>query len=133
MLYRDCVMNNILFDADAMYPEGFHPVTLTMTPDYSALAKYTSRASVGVKYYYVDFGISVYIPEAVGPKLVTGILGRDQDPPELSGDDPYDPFKLDIFIIGNMFAREFYRVSVLRRNFLAFRLKVFRRSPMSNF
>ena len=126
-------MNNILFDADAMYPEGFHPVALRKARDHSALAKYTSRASAGAKYYYVDFGISVYIPEAVGPKLVTGILGRDQDPPELSEDVPYDPFKLDIFIIGNMFMQEFYQVSVLRRNFLAFRLNVARRSPMSNF
>ena len=113
-------MNNILMDADAMYPEGFHPVSMRKTPEYSALAKYTSRASAGVKYYYVDFGISVYIPDTVGPNLVTGILGRDQDPPELSEDIPYDPFKLDIFIIGNMFGQEFYQVGAPRRNLLVF-------------
>jgi len=116
-------MNNILMDADAMYPDGFHPVVLSGTPDYSASAKYKSRTTAGAKYYYVDFGISVHIPEAVSPKLVTGILGRDQDPPELSQTVPYDPFKLDIFIIGNMFKQEFYQVGVLYRNRLAFRLK----------
>ena len=111
-------------DADAMYPEGFHPVSLVDTPDYSGTAKYKSRTTAGAKYYYVDFGISVHIPEALRPKMVTGILGRDQDPPELSETVPYDPFKLDIFIIGNMFKREFYQVGTLRRNRLASRLKV---------
>jgi len=109
---RDCVMNNILMDADAMYPEGFHPVILSSTPDYSASAKFKSRTTAGVKYYFVDFGISTHFPEAVSPMLVTGILGRDQDPPELSKTELYDPFKLDIFIIGNMFKREFYQVGV---------------------
>jgi len=106
--HRDCVMNNILMDADAMYPEGFHPVTLGRTPDYSDQAKYKSRTIAGAKYYYVDFGISVYIPPELDGELVTGIFGRDQDPPELSDTVPYDPFKLDVFIIGNMFKQEFY-------------------------
>ena len=113
-------MNNILLDADAMYPEGFHPVAMHTAADYSGRAKHTSRSSAGAKYYYVDFGISVYIPEAVSPKLVTGTLGRDQDPPEFKDDKPYDPFKLDIFIIGNMFAQEFYEVGVLQCNLLVF-------------
>jgi hypothetical protein len=117
-------MNNILLDADAMYPEGFHPVSMDIAATYSGLAKHTSRASAGAKYYYVDFGISVYIPEAVGPKLVTGTLGRDQDPPELSDEIPYDPFKLDVFIIGNMFRQEFCEVGGLRCDLLTFRLKI---------
>ena len=119
-------MQNILLDADAMYPDGFHPVAMERAGDFSDPARYISRTSAGAKakYYYVDFGISVYIPEDVDQKLVTGVFGRDQDPPELSDLVPYDPFKLDIFIIGNMFRREFYQVGVLRHNLLAFRLRV---------
>ncbi|THG96474.1 hypothetical protein EW026_g5361 [Hermanssonia centrifuga] len=45
------------------------------------------------------------------PKLVVGGYGRDQDVPELSFDVPYDPFKVDIFILGNMFKREIYNNS----------------------
>ena len=111
-------------DADAMFPDGFHPISLRRTPDYSGVAKYKSRSTAGAKYYYVDFGISVHIPEALRPKLVTGVLGRDQDPPELSETVPYDPFKLDIFIIGNMLKQEFYQVGALRRDRLGFQLKV---------
>jgi len=106
--HRDCVRKNLMMDADAMYPEGFHPVSLHQKPDYSGPAKHISRTAVGgVKYYFIDFGISVYIPENLHPKMVTGFMGRDRDPPELSETVPYDPFKLDIFIIGNMLKREF--------------------------
>jgi len=96
-----------MMDADAMYPGGFHPVKLSYTPDRSSRAAHITRAIAGVKYYFVDFGISVHTSDTSSPTLVTGSDGRDQDPPELSDDDLYDPFKLDIFIIGNMFDREF--------------------------
>ena len=105
-------MQNILLDADAMYPEGFHPVEMDMVADFSHSAKHISRTDVGAKakYYYAHFDISVYIQEHVDQKLVTGFLGRDQDPPELHESTSYDPFKLDIFIIGNMFEKELRKV-----------------------
>jgi hypothetical protein len=99
-----------MMEADTMYPEGFHPIGLEFKPDYSGVAEYTSRSATGVKYYFVDFGISVHIPDNVDSNLVTGDLGRDRDPPELAIHRPYDPFKLDIFIIGNMLIKEFYKV-----------------------
>ena len=102
----DCVMRNILMDADAMYPEGFHPVKTSYKRDYSGPADYIPRSVAGVRYYFTDFGISVHMPEE-DRTLVTGSLGRDQQPPELSETFPYDPFKLDIFIIGNMMKQEF--------------------------
>ena len=107
----DCVMHNFLMDADAMFPEGFHPVRYSYKRDYSGWATYIPRSVAGVKYYYADFGISVHIPEEPR-KFVTGVLGRDQEPPELSATIPYDPFKLDIFIIGNMLKQEFCEVII---------------------
>lgn len=105
--HRDCVMHNFLMDGDAMYPEGFHPVKFAYKRDYSGYATYIPRSVAGVRYYFADFGISTHIPEGAREKFVTGILGRDQDPPELSESVPYDPFKLDVFIIGNMLKQEF--------------------------
>ena len=101
-----------MMDGDAMYPEGFHPIKISHTPDHLRPAEYLPRSVAGVKYYFVDFGISCYLPDATSPRLVTGSYGRDQDPPELSDEVPYDPFKLDIFIIGNMLSREFCQVGV---------------------
>ena len=107
----DCVKANLMMDADAMYPEGFHPVATMRKPDYSGYATYIPRSAAGVKYYYIDFGISVHIPKDAS-KLVEGRLGRDQTPPELSKRDPYDPFKLDVYILGNMFKRELTGVRI---------------------
>ena len=94
-----------------MYPHGFHPVKQRFLPDAVTVAWPISRARAGVKYYYVDFGISVHMK--ANETTATGVLGRDREPPELSSDAPYDPFKLDIFIIGNVLRREFCDVSVL--------------------
>jgi len=100
-------------DAEAMYPEGFHPVNYMYKRDYSGWATYLPRSVAGVRYYFADFGISVYIPEVEPHKSAVGALGRDRQPPELSERVPYDPFKLDIFIIGNMFRQEFCEVIIL--------------------
>lgn len=103
-----------MIDPEPIYPSGFHPVSRTRLPDLSGFATNLSRTEVTLKYYYIDFGISVYIPpkSTQESRLVVGEDGRDQDPPELSVDVPYDPFKLDVFIIGNMFHNEFVQVNV---------------------
>ena len=107
-------MYNFLMDAEAMFPEGFHPAQVMLKPDYSGWATWIPRSVVGVRYYFTDFGISVHIPEDQPGKTVTGDSGRDQEPPELFDTIPYDPFKLDIFIIGNMFKKEFCEVNIHR-------------------
>ncbi|EED81120.1 predicted protein [Postia placenta Mad-698-R] len=107
---RDCSYKKLMMNANALYPRGFHPVYDILLPDARTVAPYHSRSRVPVQYYYVDFGISVHIPPDVHPKLVTGAFGRDQEVPELSENVPYNPFKLDVFIIGNFFRREFHDV-----------------------
>jgi hypothetical protein len=116
-----------MMDADAMYPEGFHPIGMNRTPDGSRQAFHTTRTVAGVRYYFVDFGLSVHTSEANSQMLVTGNNGRDQDPPELSDTVLYNPFKLDIFIIGNMLKQEFCQVGVVRRHQLPFQLRVVQR------
>lgn len=99
-------------DADAMYPEGFHPLRIMYKADYSGYATHIPRSVAGVKYYFIDFGISVHIPKDIGSKFVVGNLGRDQTPPELSATVPYDAFKLDVYILGNMFKCELTDVRI---------------------
>ncbi|OCH90630.1 hypothetical protein OBBRIDRAFT_825818 [Obba rivulosa] len=106
--HRDCAPKNLMMAADAMYPLGFHPILSRRLPDGKTTAPYLPRSAVGVKYYYIDFGISAYIPPDKRPKLVTGFLGRDREVPELSATIPYDPFKVDIFIIGNVLRKVFH-------------------------
>ncbi|PSR73553.1 hypothetical protein PHLCEN_2v10472 [Hermanssonia centrifuga] len=108
--HRDCSEKNLLMDADSLFPKGFHPVRMDNLPDGRRSATQLSRRAARVTYYYVDFGISVFIPPDKQPKLALGGYGRDQDVPELSFEVPYDPFKVDIFILGNTFRREIYEV-----------------------
>ncbi|KAI0041906.1 hypothetical protein FA95DRAFT_1598729 [Auriscalpium vulgare] len=108
--HRDCAFKNMGMDAKAMYPDGFHPVDDIWTPTKSGVAKKLPRLEVGVKYYFIDYGISSYFPPGAPRTLVTGALGRDQEVPELSDDVPYDPFKVDIFIIGNALRQELHDV-----------------------
>lgn len=98
-------------DGNPLFPQGFHPVHDTSLPNGHGISWPMSRFHFPVKYYFIDYSISVYIPLDVYPKLAVGVFGRDQEPPELSDVDPYDPFKLDIIILGNMFREEFYDVS----------------------
>ena len=107
---RDCASPNIMMDGNHLYPGGFHPIRQICSPDGTSVAWPMSRSHFHVQYYYIDFSLSVYIPPDVQPKLVVGIFGRDQEPPELSDSIPYDPFKLDVFILGNVLRKSFYDV-----------------------
>ena len=103
-----------MMDASAMYPHGAHPVNDVFLPDARTIVHPLARTSVRVRYYFVDYGISTYFPPHVphDAKLVLGTLGRDRDVPELSNVTPYDPYKVDIFIIGNLLRCMFYEVSL---------------------
>lgn len=98
-------------DATRMFPRGFHPLMTFFLPhDISVPAPMIPRLGVGVKYYFIDYGIASYFPEGTEPQLVVGLAGRDREVPELSDEVPYDPFKVDIFTIGNVLHREFVGV-----------------------
>lgn len=100
-------------DGSSLYPLGFHPVMQESLPhNLLKRAKCYPRYIVPrpVKYYFADFGISVHIPPEKRAMLVTGIHGLDRDPPELSATVPYNPFKLDVFILGNSFKKKLLEV-----------------------
>ncbi|VDB85818.1 unnamed protein product [Peniophora sp. CBMAI 1063] len=106
--HRDCSMPNILMDAESLFPRGFHPVHTSLLPDAKSPAWPLTRSQIGVRYYYVDYGISSYFPVGQARQLVTGDLGRDQEVPELSENIPYDPFPVDVYTIGHLLKAEIY-------------------------
>ena len=111
-VFRDCAYRNIMMDASSIFPQGFHPITdMSLPNDITSTAPVLPRASVIVPYYYVDFGISTLFDADDRDRLVTGMYGLDRDVPELSDEIPYDPFKVDVFILGNMFRKTFLHVS----------------------
>lgn len=96
-------------DASEMFPQGFHPIYQGNGPDGFSRLRSRPRSLVKVKYYFIDYGISsVFTPGQ--PRLVTGLDGRDRDVPELSDVTPYDPFAVDVFLIGNMIKKALLEV-----------------------
>jgi hypothetical protein len=90
-------------DGRRLFPEGFNARYPWAKPSSLGDARHQSRTSVGrIKYFYIDFGLSTYHGPG-SPKVALGTFGRDRDAPELSNTIPYDPFKLDVRILGNVF------------------------------
>lgn len=62
-----------------------------------------------VRYYFVDFGVSLRF-EGDAPHLATGTICRDPTAPELSNRIPFDPFMLDVYLLGNFFLTDYVEV-----------------------
>jgi hypothetical protein len=82
-----------------MYPHGWHPVHPHRSRNAAGMAQHWDRIDVGVKYFFIDFGLSSCFAPGQ-QRLVYDILGRERRPPELQGDIPYDPFRIDVAIMG---------------------------------
>lgn len=74
-------------------------------------AQMLPRHRAGVRYYFVDFGLAMHVehPRSVN-KYVVGPCGKNRMVPEFSSSGPYDVFKADVYILGNLFREAFYKV-----------------------
>lgn len=69
------------------------------------------RKRAQIKYYFAYSRIAVHIPLEVEPKLAMSAFGGDVEVIEVYAQAPCDPFKMDIFMAGNLLRREFHDVS----------------------
>lgn len=84
-------------DGRAMYPEGWHPQRPLRNTSGQFFPKEDIRsrtATGGTRYYFIDFGISRRDQD-----LVSGREGQ-QFAPELLAGVPYDPYKVDVYLLG---------------------------------
>lgn len=100
-----------MYDAEKMYPLGYHPAFPLYTTDVRRRAPFITRTAVGgVKYFVTDFGISTQF-KVGDTKLVLGAACQDHSVPELSNRRPYDPFRVDIYTLGNVFKEDLIDVN----------------------
>lgn len=104
--HRDCTPPNIMMDWRPLINEPFHPIRNACSLDGKRLLEIGNRTNNPVRYYFIDFGLSTRFSPEQNPTLVTGSDGREQGVPELSDKVPYDPFKVDIFILGAFIDRD---------------------------
>ena len=107
-----------MYDPRPLFPDMYHPVQRYRSRGWKGKAKYSTRTENPVRYYFIDFGISSWFQPEDTNRLVTGMFGLDRDVPELSNDIPYDPFKVDVFILGNCFRERFTQASTDTRSFI---------------
>ncbi|KAJ7348259.1 kinase-like domain-containing protein, partial [Mycena albidolilacea] len=113
--HRDISIANIVMDASRMIPGGFHFLNPLTSDGVNYLREYAgddsephiikSRTDAGlpVQYYFIDFGLAVRFSSFQTRGLVTGNVGRlRKHIPELSATVPYDPFMVDVRLVGEM-------------------------------
>ncbi|KAG6810946.1 hypothetical protein H0H92_009687 [Tricholoma furcatifolium] len=100
---RDACFMNLMMDPSKVIPRGSHFVIPHTHDGVTMHFEWKDRWSVRpVKYYFIDFELSKYYPD--DPiETFPGLCGQDRTVPELLVDKPYNPFKLDIFQLGNVF------------------------------
>ncbi|KAJ7220638.1 hypothetical protein GGX14DRAFT_354394 [Mycena pura] len=105
--YQGCLF--VELDTSELIPSGFHFCSSDLTPDMKHRIKPRSRFAVNVPYYIIDLEFSMVHP---GPQQALDHVGQDKTVPEYKNNDPYDPFKLDIYQVGNMIRRDFLALYV---------------------
>ncbi|PCH36056.1 hypothetical protein WOLCODRAFT_140201 [Wolfiporia cocos MD-104 SS10] len=106
--HRDCMSLNIMMDPGPLFPEMFHPRLIDWSRNLKRPAKHYARTERPVKYFFIDFGLSrKYKADALLPREPP-IHGGDKSVPEFHGsNEPCDPFRTDIYYIGNMIREGF--------------------------
>ncbi|KAF8058731.1 kinase-like domain-containing protein [Lyophyllum atratum] len=109
VVHGDCKYDNIMADTLSLFKPPPHPARPMMKRDFSGrTTKPATRTSKPVKYYLLDFDLSIiYSPEA--PHLETPPWGGDKTVPEFLIPDapPCDPFPVDVYCMGNAIKQNF--------------------------
>jgi hypothetical protein len=113
-LLRDCTANNIMLDPSRMYPEGFHPVKINRSRDFKKCAKRYTRTQRSTRYLLVDFGLSRQYSSRYA--LDEPVSGGDKSAPEHRHWKPCNPFRTDIYYLGNLVREYFVEVISLEVN-----------------
>lgn len=102
-----------MMDGSSLFPGGFHPSVQGLGPSGDCLAFPIRRIfAQPVKYIFIDFGLSYKHDKASAePPLTSGFFGLEYEAPELQTARPYDPFILDLYILGMVYEREFLTAS----------------------
>lgn len=108
---RDIHRNNVMMDADPLFPHPYHPGNLKMRRDFKGRAQYYSRSHRPVRYYFIDFGLSrQYAADNPSP-LELPIKGGDKSVPEHNDyTKAHNPYFTDVYCLGNMVRTELTQV-----------------------
>ncbi|KAH9169624.1 kinase-like domain-containing protein [Lactarius sanguifluus] len=103
--HRDCTVNNIMFDPSNMYPKGYHISQINRSRDLKGRAERHTRTDRPPRYYLINFGLSrKYFSRDVVDEPLRG--GDETTPEHLLG-GRCNPFRTDIYNLGNVVREQF--------------------------
>ena len=110
----DLNMNNFMMEWKDMFPKGFHSQDILRSKDMKGNAPFFTRTQRPTRYIIIDFGMSSrYDPSDVSP-IEESLIGGDKTVPEfLKIQLTHDPYKTDIYYVGNLIRTEFIQVRLL--------------------
>ncbi|EJD47838.1 hypothetical protein AURDEDRAFT_163298 [Auricularia subglabra TFB-10046 SS5] len=103
MVHLDASWGNIMMDGLHLFLEPNHPSSPETKASGRGDARHIARhqSKQPVKYYFIAFDQSVRFPDPATSYPVRRTRGQDTTLPEDWLPDPYDPFKADIYCLGN--------------------------------
>jgi hypothetical protein len=99
---------NVMLDPSGMYPDGFHPIKIKRRRDFEGRAKRFTRTLRPPRYYLVDFGLSRRYNSR--NELELPLRGGDKSAPEYQLPRLCNPFRTDIYYLGNLVRERFLKV-----------------------
>ncbi|KAJ7139605.1 kinase-like domain-containing protein [Mycena epipterygia] len=138
--HRDICTLNLVMDSSRLIPGGFHFLSACTSDGVNYLYPGANDSHPGVmktrsmaapmQYYYIDFGLSVHFPTFEARQLVTGECGQlRKHVPEISDTIPYDAFKADVRLVGEMLRTDFLLFYTGLDFIIPFVKKLRRRNP----
>ncbi|KAF7310387.1 Protein kinase domain-containing protein [Mycena chlorophos] len=105
--HGDACRHNLMMDGSRVVPGGSHFYAHWAHPNNLRVRfRWRDRCSVTpVNYYFIDFGLSEYYPDGQDSAVGIGSYGQDGSVPEFHLDEPHNPFKIDVYQLGNAFLR----------------------------
>ncbi|TEB23474.1 hypothetical protein FA13DRAFT_1739917 [Coprinellus micaceus] len=107
--HRNVIPRNIMMDASGMYDAPFHVWKPKRKADLSGhIRPARTRTESPPKYYIIDFGHSKQYDEAdMPPSHPPTHAYADRTIPEIRGSQPCDPFRIEIYTVGNLIMTDF--------------------------
>ncbi|KIM39299.1 hypothetical protein M413DRAFT_447245 [Hebeloma cylindrosporum] len=102
IVHMDFCRYNLMMDGSRIIPKGWHFCNAYSHDgvSFASAFEWNDRWSVRpVQYYLIDFGLSRQLQDA--STRVVGDWGQDRTVPEMSFEIPSDPFKVDVYQLGN--------------------------------
>ncbi|KIM39288.1 hypothetical protein M413DRAFT_447232 [Hebeloma cylindrosporum] len=102
--HMDFCWFNIMMDGSRVVPKGWHFVIPCshdgiLSGDFDWVDRWSVRP---VNYYVIDFELSQRMNPEGNPCRFVGSWGQDRSVPEMSFTTPSDPFKVDVYQLGNI-------------------------------